>query len=77
MDGCSQLPPFAALRRRRRRATRSRNRRNCWNCRNGLGCPNFKPASNQTKIQKFFLIIFIIKHVRKTRIFLKNKIEDK
>jgi hypothetical protein len=33
--------------------------------------PNFKPASNQTKIQKFFKIIFIIKHIRKTRIFLK------
>jgi hypothetical protein len=26
--------------------------------------PNFKPASNQIKIQKFFLIIFIIKHIR-------------
>jgi hypothetical protein len=37
--------------------------------------PNFKPASNQTKIQKFFKIIFIIKHIRKTRIFLKKKIE--
>jgi hypothetical protein len=37
--------------------------------------PNFKPASNQRKIQKFFLIIFIIKHIRKTRFFLKKKIE--
>jgi hypothetical protein len=34
--------------------------------------PNFKPASNQTKIQKFLKIIFIIKHIRKTRIFLKK-----
>jgi hypothetical protein len=33
------------------------------------------PSSNQTKIQKFFKIIFIIKHIRKTRIFLKKKIE--
>ncbi len=39
--------------------------------------PNFKPASNQTKIQKFFEIIFIIKHIRKTRFFLKKKIENK
>jgi hypothetical protein len=39
--------------------------------------PNFKPASNQTKIQKFLKIIFIIKHIRKTRIFLKKKIETK
>ena len=31
--------------------------------------PNFKPASNQKKIQNIFLIIFIIKHTRKTRIF--------
>jgi len=35
--------------------------------------PNFKPASNQTKIQKKFKIIFIIKHIRKTRILLKKK----
>ncbi len=34
--------------------------------------PNFKPASNQTKIQKFLKNIFIIKHIRKTRIFLKK-----
>jgi len=34
---------------------------------------NFKPASNQTKIQKFLKIIFIIKNIRKTRIFLKKK----
>jgi len=39
--------------------------------------PNFKPASNQTKIQKKFKIIFIIKHIRKTKNFLKNKIENK
>ncbi len=39
--------------------------------------PNFKPVSNQTKIQKFFKIIFITKHIRKTRIFLKKKIETK
>jgi hypothetical protein len=38
---------------------------------------NFKPASNQTKIQNVFLIIFIIKNIRKTRIFLKKKIEKK
>ncbi len=35
------------------------------------------PASNQTKIQFFFLIIFIIEHIKKTRIFLKKKIETK
>jgi hypothetical protein len=39
--------------------------------------PYFKPASNQTKIQKFFKIIFIIKHIRKTRIFFKKKKENK
>ncbi len=39
--------------------------------------PNFKPAPNQTRIQKFFKIIFIIKHIRKNRIFLKKKIENK
>jgi hypothetical protein len=39
--------------------------------------PNFKLGSNQAKIQKFFLIIFIIKHIRKSRIFLKIKIETK
>jgi hypothetical protein len=33
--------------------------------------PNFKPASNQTKIKKFLKIIFIIKHIRKTN--LKKK----
>jgi hypothetical protein len=37
--------------------------------------PNFKLVSNQTKIQKFFKIIFITKHIRKTRIFLKKKKE--
>jgi hypothetical protein len=35
------------------------------------------PASNQTKIQFFFKIIFIIEHIKKTRIFLKKKIETK
>ncbi len=38
------------------------------------GCllfPNFKPASNQTKIKKVFKIIFIIKHINKTK-FLKK-----
>jgi hypothetical protein len=39
--------------------------------------PNFKPASNPTKIQNYFKIIFIIKHIRTTRIFLKKKIENK
>jgi hypothetical protein len=38
---------------------------------------NFKPTSNQTKIQKFFKIILIIKHIRKARTFLKKKIETK
>jgi hypothetical protein len=33
------------------------------------------PASNQTKIQFFLKIIFIIEHIKKTRIFLKKKIE--
>jgi hypothetical protein len=37
--------------------------------------PNFKSASNQTKIQKNLKIIFIIKYIRNTRIFLKKKIE--
>jgi hypothetical protein len=35
------------------------------------------PASNQTKIQFFLKIIFIIEHIKKTRIFLKKKIETK
>jgi hypothetical protein len=39
--------------------------------------PNFKLASNQTKIQKFLKIIFITKYIRKTRIFLKKKKENK
>jgi hypothetical protein len=30
------------------------------------------PASNQTKIQFFLKIIFILKHIKKTRIFLKK-----
>jgi len=33
------------------------------------------PASNQTNIQFFKKIIFIIEHIKKTRIFLKKKIE--
>jgi hypothetical protein len=37
--------------------------------------PNFKLASNQTKIKKFLKIMFIIKHLKKTRSFLKKKIE--
>jgi hypothetical protein len=35
--------------------------------------PNFKPASNQTKIQKFFLIIFIIKPIGNLDFFWKRK----
>ncbi len=35
------------------------------------------PASNQTKIQFKKKIIFIIEHIKKTRIFLKKKIETK
>jgi hypothetical protein len=35
------------------------------------------PASNQTKIQFKKKNIFIIKHIKKTRIFLKKKIETK
>jgi hypothetical protein len=35
---------------------------------------NGGPASNQTKIQIFKKIIFIIEHIKKTRIFLKKKI---
>ncbi len=30
------------------------------------------PASNQTKIQFFLKILFIIEHIKKTRIFLKK-----
>jgi hypothetical protein len=33
------------------------------------------PASNQTKIQFLKKIIFIIEHIKKTRIFLKKKIK--
>ncbi len=33
------------------------------------------PASNQTKIQFFLKILFIIEHIKKTRIFLKKKKE--
>jgi hypothetical protein len=35
------------------------------------------PASNQTKIQFLKKIIFIIEHIKKTKIFLKKKIETK
>ncbi len=35
------------------------------------------PASNQTKIQFKKKNIFIIEHIKKTRIFLKKKIETK
>jgi hypothetical protein len=34
---------------------------------------NFKAASNQTKIKKFFLIILITKHIRKTTFKRKMK----
>jgi len=37
--------------------------------------PNFKPVYNQTKLQNLKKIIFNKKHIRKTRIFLKKKIE--
>jgi len=35
------------------------------------------PASNQTKIQFLKKNIFIIEHIKKTRIFFKKKIENK
>jgi hypothetical protein len=35
------------------------------------------PSSNQTKIQFLKKIIFIIEHIKKTRIFLKMKIKRK
>ncbi len=35
--------------------------------------PNFKPTSNQTKIQNFLKIIFIMKHIRKTRFFFEKR----
>jgi len=35
------------------------------------------PASNQTKIQILKKIIFIIDYIKKTRIFLKKKVENK
>ncbi len=34
-------------------------------------------ASNQTKIQFLKKYIFIIEHIKKTRIFLEKKIENK
>ncbi len=42
-----------------------------------LFLPNFKPASNQTKIQNFFLNYFYIKNIRKIRIVLEKKIFKK
>jgi hypothetical protein len=38
---------------------------------------NWGPASNQTKIQFFKKFLFIIEHIKKTRIFLKKKKENK
>ncbi len=40
---------------------------------------NFKPVSNQTKIQKFFKIIFITKHIRnfKTLKIVEKKMRNK
>jgi hypothetical protein len=38
---------------------------------------NWGPTSNQTKIQFKKKNIFIIKHIKKTIIFLKKKIETK
>ncbi len=35
------------------------------------------PASNQTKIQFLKKILFIIEHIKRTRIFLKKKKEKK
>jgi hypothetical protein len=35
------------------------------------------PASNQTKIQFLNFFFFIIEHIKKTRIFLKKKKENK
>ncbi len=35
------------------------------------------PASNQTKIQFFKKILFIIEHIKKSRIFLKKKKEKR
>jgi hypothetical protein len=35
------------------------------------------PAFNQTKIKFLKKIIFIIEHIKKTRIFFKKKIEKK
>jgi len=35
------------------------------------------PASNKTKIQFFLKIIFIIEHIKKTKIFFKKKIKRK
>jgi hypothetical protein len=39
--------------------------------------PNFKLASNQTKIQFSLKIIFIIKHIRKNRFKKKEKRKKK
>jgi hypothetical protein len=48
----------------------------CWLYIGSLGKTG-GPASNQTKIQFFKKIIFIIEHIKKTKIFLKKKIETK
>jgi len=48
----------------------------CWLYIGSLGKTG-GPASNQTKIQFFLKIIFIIEHIKKTIIFLKKKIETK
>ncbi len=64
--------------RNKTKSKRKRKKNHTWKNKWGLSSfPNFKPASNQTKIQKFLKIIFILKHIRKTRFFLKNKIETK
>jgi len=39
----------------------------------GAGQGRGGPASNQTKIQIFFKIIFIIEHIKKIIIFFKRK----
>jgi hypothetical protein len=48
----------------------------CWLYRGSLGKTG-GPASNQTKIQFFKKIIFIIEHIKKTIILKKKKIETK
>jgi len=48
----------------------------CWLYIGSLGKTE-GPTSNQTKINFFKKIIFIIEHIKKTIIFLKKKIETK